>query len=208
MAYTGSGLFDNDDAFDWLNECSEKNIILKIKSILKKMVSYELKLREKWPDGKIENYINRVIDSWSRNGAGKGFEESKLTYDEYILKFQDETRDRLKAGIFLTSEYGPVEQSLAAIGLIALAIDADVGSIAGSEYEMVIQRASWLKSKSIKKDLVELAILALERILNNSEYSKERRWWLDFEKKRSEDWDHMLPLKKLKTNLEIKLKDF
>ena len=50
MAYTGSGIFDNDDAFDWLDSCTEKNITRKLRQILKKLISFQVKPPVIWPD--------------------------------------------------------------------------------------------------------------------------------------------------------------
>jgi hypothetical protein len=115
-----------------------------------------------------------------------------LTNGEWLLKFENDLKEKYYSGRYLDEEYGPVEEALAAAEIVALWGGCELRPMEDDD-ETVIHILGFLKTKPCDKETLQMSIGAVQAILDNKSYYNMRKWWLDPDDEF--DFDHMREVK-------------
>ncbi|MCB1584462.1 MAG: hypothetical protein R3E90_14835 [Marinicella sp.] len=190
MAYYGEGTFDNDTAFDWLEECTSRNIKRRFKKAFSDIAKYDDTDKKPWSREKIDNFIDKLIRSYQADSPPpvNNPRYNQLPAGEWLKKWEEDLKDEYYSGRYLDEEYGPVEEALAAGEVVALWGGCEPRPMEDDD-ETVRYILDFLGKKPLDKDILKLAIEAVQVVLNNKSYHNMRKWWLDPDNEY--DFDHM-----------------
>lgn len=170
MGYWGPQPFENDRALDWIGGFNGKFSSRRVRKAFKDYLSYSPAEDGVLTPSDVENIISQLKASFIRNPP-RAYKESGKSFDDWLRGWEADKRDYYESGRYLAEDYGPAEEAIAAVALLAATCSKSV-NVPDSLRPL-------LETATIPSEQLRLEAMAvLDKVLGDVNYAKMRSFYL------------------------------